>query len=185
VIAGLLLLSPLALAAQPRDYTLSCAFKNPDGKVFRIIDYHLSGSQKFRVDILNTDRTANAVTIYRKDKGLAWFLDPASRKYTEKKLDGAAWEQAVATMFAAGSQKLGKTGEAQILGYPCDVFQTENNGWTVVSCVGHDTDVILKSEIKKDGQPVQVTEASKFLTEKPADSLFEIPAGYALQKDAE
>lgn len=170
-----LLLNPSVWAAEPQDCTLSCAFKNEDGKVFKFIDYHLSGGEKFRIDILDPDRTALAFAIYRKDMGTAWSLDADTKKYTAKKLDQAMWDHMIETLFAREFQAQGKTGEVRVLDYPCDVYRVENNRWVTLSYVAQGLNVVLKSEIIKDGETVEVMEAVKFLQEKPADSLFEIP----------
>lgn len=171
----LLLLSPPVLAAEPQDCTLSCAFKNEEGQVFKFIDYHLSGGTRFRIDILNADRTTMAFGIYRKDTGTSWSLDPDTKKYSEKKLDPGTWDTVIETLFAREFQAQEKTGEARVLDYPCDVYRQENNRWVTLSYVAQGLNIVLRSEIIRDGKTVEVMEAVKFVQEKPADSLFEIP----------
>ncbi len=177
-IAGVVLFSTL-WAAPPQNYSLGFTFKNPDGTVFRIIKYHLRDGGKYRVAYLSGDGAANAVEIYRKDKGLIWSLDPASKTYKATALTQEAWVYAVAGPCAADSQMQKKTGTAQFLKRACDVYETEKDGWLTISLVEQGTHFVLRSETKQNGQLVQTMAATEYSLAKPAAALFELPAGYA------
>jgi len=178
IIAGLLLSSALSLAASPQDFTLGFVFKNPDGKAFRVVKHYLANGVKYRVDYLDPDGAANMINIYRKDKGLYWSLDPGAKTYVEKKLDQTEWDYAMMGVLATETEKQKRTGETRFLNHPCDIYEAERSGFTTISYLVQNTDVVLRSELKEKGKIVQIMEATVFDPSRPAASLFEIPAGY-------
>jgi hypothetical protein len=194
LITGLFISSTL-WAAPPQDYTLSLTFRNPDGTVFRITKYYLGDDNKFRVEYLTpvqyhvndgaelqaeklTNVEANTVEILRKDKGLVWSLDPSVKDYVQVPLKKDAWERAVTGVFAIESHKLKKTGTTKFLNYPCDIYESERDGWTTISVIEPGTNIIFRSELREKNKLVQIMEATEFCLDKPAAALFEIPAGY-------
>ena len=80
--------------------------------------------------------------------------------------------------FVTDFQGLTKTGETKFLNFPCDIYESESNGWTNIIAVERGMSIILRVENKQNGKRVQIMEATVFRPEKPAVALFEIPAGY-------
>ncbi len=178
VLIGLLLGSAITWAAPPQDYTLVYTFKNPDGTLFRTIKYYLRNGNKYRADYLSGAGAVNTIKIMRKDKGLVWLLDPGFKTYTETALAQGPWERAINEYYITDFNEFKKTGETKLLGYSCDMYETEGDGWSNIIVVAQDINVILKTESIENGKIVQIMEATEFRQEKPAAALFEIPAGY-------
>lgn len=182
-VAGFLLFSALAWAAPLQDYSIGYTLKNPDGTVSDFIKYHLRDGNKFRVDYLHPDGVAYAIEILRKDQGLVWSLDPALKVYFEVPLQQDAWERAVTGVSMAESPKFGKTGTTKFLNYACDIYEVEAEGWTNIIYLEPNMNLMLRSESKLKGEPFQTWEATEFSPAKPAEALFEIPAGYQKQQN--
>ncbi|MGE5577392.1 MAG: hypothetical protein ACM3TT_09415, partial [Syntrophothermus sp.] len=174
----LLLASVLILASSPQDFTLKYTFKNPDGSVFRLVHNYMAGGVKYRVDYLTPSGTTNLINIYRKDKDLYWSCNPTNKTYVEKKLDETEWSYAMIGVFAWEEDKQKKTGEAEFLGWPCEVFAAERAGYTTIRHLLQGTNLVLRSELREKEKLVQIVEATEFRQEKPAASLFELPVGY-------
>jgi hypothetical protein len=119
----------------------------------------------------------------RKDKGLVWSLDPSLKIYFEVPLRQDAWERAVTGISTAESPKINKTGTTKFLNYACDIYEMESGEWTNTSFMEPSMNLILRSETKHKGQTFQIKEATAFSRVKPAESLFEVPAGYQKQQN--
>ncbi len=177
-VAGLLLFSISAWAAPPQDYTLGYTYKNPDGTVSKIVKYYLHDGNKFRSEYLSGDGAVITINILRKDKGLVWALDTNSKQYKEVPLKQDSWKYAIIGNLVTDFQGLKKIGETKLLNYPCDIYESESDGWTNIVAVERGMGIILRVENKQNGKLVQIMEATEFRPEKPAAALFEIPAGY-------
>ncbi len=129
-----------------------------------------------------TDTEAQIIEILRKDKELVWSLEPSLKLYREVPLKQDGWEHAFSQIFIYDSIKINKTGEIKVLGYPCEVYEYTQNfsedKWTNIFYVAKDMEVILKSEMLKNGKLVQLQEATEFSIDKPADNVFEVPDGF-------
>jgi hypothetical protein len=184
IILAILSLSFVAAAAMPKDYHVRYEFKNPDGSIFRIVDYYMRDGVKFRYIYSNTDGSTYFNEVYRKDKMLIWSLEPDFKQYIEVKLKPEDWLHVMnnVTMSPADLAQAKKNGQAKLLGYNCDIYETEVNiGQIYQNTVyqAQDTQIILKAEMKKDGKQVQLMTATKFELVKPDAALFEVPAGFA------
>lgn len=179
--AGCLLFSVLAWAAPLQDYSISYTVKNPDGAVTDLLKYYLQDGNKFRVDYLHPDGVVYTIEILRKDKGLVWSMDPNLKIYFEVPLRQEAWERAITGVSMAESPKINKTGTTKFLNYPCDIYEVVSGEWTNIFFLEPSMNLILRSETKHKGKTFQIREATEFSPQKPAVSLFEIPAGYQKQ----
>jgi outer membrane lipoprotein-sorting protein len=182
-VTGLLLFSVLAWAAPPQDYTLDYTYKNPDGTVSKIVKYYLRDGNKFRSEYLSGDGAVITTNILRKDKGIVWSLDTNLKQYNEVPLKQDSWKYAIIGNFVTDFQELKKTGETKLLNYPCDIYESESDGWANIIVVERGMSIILRIENKQNGKLVQIMEATEFRPEKPAAALFEIPTGYIKSKN--
>lgn len=124
----------------------------------------------------------HTVEILRNDKKLVWSLDPSFKDYIEVPLRQDSWEHILTNIFISDFHDLKKTGEAKLLNYTCDIYESvqkvKEDTWTNIAYVSHDLGVILKTELWQNGKLVQIMQATEFNLEKPALSLFEIPETY-------
>ena len=124
----------------------------------------------------------HTVEILRNDKKLVWSLDPSFKNYIEVPLRQESWEHILTNIFISDFHDLKKTGEAKLLNYTCDIYESvqkvKEDTWTNIAYVSHDLGVILKTELWQNGKLVQIMQATEFNLEKPALSLFEIPETY-------
>jgi hypothetical protein len=124
----------------------------------------------------------HTVEILRNDKKLVWSLDPSYKNYIEVPLKQESWEHILTNVFINDFHDLKKTGEAKLLNYNCDIYESvqkvKEDTWTNIAYVSHDLGVIMKTELWQNGKLVQIMEATEFSLEKPAKSLFEIPETY-------
>ena len=169
--------SPLAGAAPPQDYSLSYAVKTADGAVFRNVKYDLRDGNKFRVEYISGD-AVTTIDILRKDKGVVWAVDPGLKQYAEIPMKQDAWDSSVSGMFATVPQDVKKTGTTKLLNYSCDIYERDQEGWTMISAIDPGTNVILRNETRQKGKVFQIMEATEVSFAKPAAALFEIPDGY-------
>lgn len=177
-LAALILATSLAWAAPPTDLSLTTVSKNPDGTVLHTLKCYLRDGAKLRMEILSAEGRADAVTVYRKDKGLVYGLEPDTKTYTQSKLKDGDWEHGLFPVFPEPGHKLQRTGETTFLQTPCETFTSELTTLTMTFTLAKGSGVILKSEWLQKGQVAQVDEATAFSLAKPAPALFEIPAGY-------
>jgi hypothetical protein len=128
------------------------------------------------------DPVPHTIEILRKDKNLVWSIMPEFKQFFEVPLKPDAWEHSVSGNFISDFNGLKKTGETKLLNYNCDVYESvqkyNEDTWTNIFCVAKELNVVLKSEMLKNGNLVQLMEATEFSTEPPSPSLFEIPEGY-------
>ncbi len=124
----------------------------------------------------------HTVEILRNDKKLVWSLDPSFKNYIEVPLRQESWDHILTNIFINDFHDLKKTGEATLLNYTCDTYENvqkvKEDSWTNIAYVSQELGVILKTELWQNGKLVQIMEATEFNLEKPAKSLFEIPATY-------
>ncbi len=124
----------------------------------------------------------HTVEILRNDKKLVWSLNPSFKDYIEVPLRQDSWEHILTNIFISDFHDLKKTGEAKLLNYTCDIYESvqkvKEDTWTNIAYVSHDLGVILKTELWQNGKLVQIMQATEFNLEKPALSLFEIPETY-------
>lgn len=124
----------------------------------------------------------HTVEILRNDKKLVWSLDPSFKDYREVPLRQESWDHILTNIFINDFQDLKKNGEATLLNYSCDIYESvqkvKEDTWKNIAYVSHDMGVILKTELWQNGKLVQTMEATEFNMEKPALSLFEIPVTY-------
>ena len=137
-----------------------------------------SSSTKMTVERLPSDAAPQGVEILRKDKGLVWNLMAASQSYSQAPLRQDAWDYAYGKNFVSDCSGFKKIGATRLLNYSCDIYQTEEDGWSNIITVARDSKVILKIETFENGKLAETMEALEFRTEKPAAALFEIPDGY-------
>ncbi len=182
-VTGLLLFSVSAWAAPPPDYTLGYTYKKPEGTVTKTVKYYLRDGDKFRSEYFSGDGAVITTNILRKDKGLVWSLDTNSKKYNEVPLKPDSWTYAIIGNLVTDFQGLQKTGETKLLNFPCDIYESESDGWTNIIAVERGMSIILRVENKQNGKLVQIMEATEFRPEKPAAALFEVPAGYTKSKN--
>lgn len=168
----------LAWAAPPTDLSVTTVSKNPDGSVLHIIKSYQRDGTKFRGEYLSPEGKVNAVTIYRKDKGLVYGIEPETRTYTQSKLKDGDWDRARFPVFPEPGHTLVRTGETTLLQTPCETFTSELRTFTMAFVLAKGSGVILKSELVQKGKVMQTDEATAFSLAKPAPALFEIPAGY-------
>ncbi len=178
ILATLTFAASLAWAAPPTDLSLTTVSKNPDGTVLHTIKSYLRDGTKLRMEILSAQGKMEAVSVYRKDKGLVYGLEPDTRTYTQSELKDGDWERELFAVFPESGHKLQKTGEATVLKTPCEVFTSDLTTLTMTFTLAKGSGVILKSEWLQKGQVMQIDEATAFSLAKPALALFEIPAGY-------
>lgn len=175
-----------------------------DGNKFRTeyistIEYGITANTEASTDLsndtissVNSNAQLNAksisnpephtVEILRNDKGLVWSLDPSYKSYREVPLRQESWEHILTNIFISDLQDFKKTGEADLLNYTCDIYESvqivKEDTWTNIAYVYHDLGVIMKTELWQNGKLVQIMEATEFSLEKPEISLFEIPETY-------
>jgi hypothetical protein len=121
-IVGILLCSTLAWAAPPLNLSLTTISKNPDGTVLHIIKNYLRDGNKSRIEYLSATGAVNAVSIFRKDRGLIWGVEPETKTYTERKMAPGDWGHALFEVFPDPSLKLEKTGATKYLGFDCEII---------------------------------------------------------------
>ena len=125
----------------------------------------------------------HTVEILRNDKGLVWLLDPSYKIYSEASLSKDSWERTFTKIFIDDFTGFKKKGEAKLLNLNCDIYENtgkvQEDTWTNIAYVAKDLNVILKTEMLKNGKLVETMEASEFSTDKPEPSLFELPKGYS------
>lgn len=124
----------------------------------------------------------HTIEILRNDKKLVWSLDPAFKDYREVPLRQESWDHILTNIFINDFHDFKKTGEAKLLNYTCDIYENvqkvKEDSWTNIAYVSQEQSVIMKTELWQNGKLVQTMEATEFNLEKPAISLFEIPAAY-------
>ena len=134
-----------------------------------------------QVDLKNL--TPHTVEILRKDKELVWTIDPEYKMYSENTLRKDSWERVLNKISLEAISDLKKTGNGKVLNFDCDIYEVtrkiQEDEYTNIAYVSKDLNVVLKTELLKNGKLQQVTEASEFNTDKPDASLFELPGGYA------
>ncbi len=126
--------------------------------------------------------TPHTVEILRNDKKLVWTIDTEYKMYSEVSLRKESWEHVSSKISIGDLNGLNKTGSAKVLNYDCDIYEVkqkvQDDEYTNIAYVARGLNVVLKTELLKNGQLQQVTEASEFNTDKPDASLFELPGGY-------
>ena len=177
IIAGLLLVTSMAGAAQPLNLTISYASKNPGEKPFHTLKLYLSDGNKLRIDFLSAEGALNATSIYRNDKGVSWGIDPLAKTYVELPLTKRDWEHGLSWLFTDYSQYK-KTGTTKCLNLPADIYERVSGEWTNIFVIAQGMELNLDSELKQNGKTVQINTAADLKFERPADSLFQLPAGY-------
>lgn len=177
-LAALALATALAWAAPPKDLSVTTVSKHPDGTVLHILKTYLRDGVKLRMEILSAEGRVNAVSIYRKDKGLLYGIEPDTRTYTQSKLKEGDWDRGLFAVFPEPGHNLQRTGETTLLKTPCETFTSDLTTLTMTFTLAKGSGVILKSEWLQKGQVAQIDEATAFSLAKPAPALFEIPAGY-------
>ncbi len=124
----------------------------------------------------------HTIEILRNDKKLVWTMDPSFKNYSEVPLRQDSWERAAGGILMPDDIEFKKMGESKIFGYPCSIYENNQkiaeDSWTNTFYAADNLKVILKSELKQNGKLVQTMEASEFSTNKPDDSLFEVPQNY-------
>lgn len=124
----------------------------------------------------------HTIEILRNDKKLVWSLDPSYKNYIEVPLKQESWEHILTNIFINDFQDFNKTGEATLLNYTCDIYESvqkvKEDTWTNIAYATRALGVILKTELWQNGKLVQIMEATEFNLEKPEKSLFEIPETY-------
>ncbi len=154
---------------------------NAQGKVE---DTTISGNAnaELRDESAEANFQPHTIEILRNDKKLVWSMDPSFKNYFEVPLSQDGWNHATEKFSIPDSVKLKKTGESKILDYPCSIYEitqkVADDVWTNIYYVAKDLNFILKNEMMQNGKLVQTMEASEFSTNKPDDSLFEVPQDY-------
>ncbi len=175
-----------------------------DGNKFRTeyittVEYSMTANTEASTDLSNDTSTnvssttqlnakpisnpePHTIEILRNDKKLVWSLDPSFKDYIEVPLRQESWEHILTNVFIGDLQDFNKTGEATLLNYACDIYErvqkVKEDSWTNIAYVSQELGVILKTELWQNGKLVQTMEATEFNLEKPAVSLFEVPATY-------
>ncbi len=175
-----------------------------DGNKFRTeyittVEYSITANTEASTDLSNDTRSnvsstaqldanpisnpePHTVEILRNDKKLVWSLDPSFKNYIEVPLRQDSWEHILTNIFISDLNGLKKTGEAKLLDYACDIYESvqkvKEDSWTNIAYASQGLGIILKTELWQNGKLVQTMEATEFNMEKPASSLFEIPSTY-------
>jgi hypothetical protein len=182
----LLCFAATGFAQKVTNFTADQITMGADGKPVGQSKVYFSGS-KMRMDDVMPQSGAKVVMIYRSDLKKNFMLNTDKKTYTERDLDEKEMTGAIMSMTPIKNRKEKTLGEETVSGYKCSKKEIEAE----IEVMGYkktSRSVIWQSPkfdlpLRTSSDSGHITELRNIREEKPAATLFEIPAGYSKVSD--
>lgn len=171
----ILLISLIVFAATPTSYSITFVTTNENQEVTMEERCWIFNNTKMRIELYEGEGLSE-IGLYHKERKAWYTLYPSSKLYslhriTEKDWD---WGQKKVNIDTLGK----KRGAANLLGYPCDIYEKTEGSRLTITWLAHDVELPFKIIEKEKGKVITQTEVKEFKLIQPDASLFEIPGDY-------